>query len=101
MKTYERPQVFCQEDLCEGCPADNGSFCTLTKGYTTGDKDYRPNTKEGSNFKIDWAVDSNGTPADLDQIDFVKIMTAVNQDAGQMGEISTEVTTVENLHFKK
>ena len=19
MKTYERPQVFCQEDLCEGC----------------------------------------------------------------------------------
>lgn len=35
MKTYERPQVFCQEDLCEGCPADNGSFCTLTKGYTT------------------------------------------------------------------
>lgn len=42
MKTYERPQVFCQEDLCEGCPADNGSFCTLTKGYTTGDKDYRP-----------------------------------------------------------
>ena len=39
MKTYERPQVFCQEDLCEGCPADNGSFCTLTKGYTTGDKD--------------------------------------------------------------
>ena len=32
MKTYERPQVFCQEDLCEGCPADNGSFCTLTKG---------------------------------------------------------------------
>lgn len=42
MKTYERPQVFCQEDLCEGCPADNGSFWTLTKGYTTGDKDYRP-----------------------------------------------------------
>jgi len=46
-------------------------------------------------------VDGNGTPADLDQIDFVKITTAVNQDAGQMGEISTEVTTVENLHFKK
>ena len=88
MKNYERPQVFCQEDLnkgvylasgdgsddtsaevcksiyiqgtwhkpnhgayqgtnleirgCEGCPADSGSFCTLTKGYKTGDKDYRP-----------------------------------------------------------
>ena len=69
--------------------------------YPWGYADNHPNTKEGSNFKIDWAVDSNGTPADLDQIDFVKIMTAVNQDAGQMGEISTEVTTVENLHFKK
>ena len=66
-----------------------------------GGADNHPNTKEGSNFKIDWAVDGNGTPADLDQIDFVKITTAVNQDAGQMGEISTEVTTVENLHFKK
>lgn len=69
--------------------------------YPWGYADNHPNTKEGSNFKIDWAVDSNGTPADLDQIDFVKIMTAVNQDAGQMGEISTEVTTIENLHFKK
>ena len=81
MKNYERPQIFCQEDLCEGvylasgdevcksiyihetwhkpnhgayqgtnleirgcegCPADNGEFCTLTKGYKTGDKSYRP-----------------------------------------------------------
>ena len=46
MKTYERPQVFCQEDLCEGCPADNGSFCTLTKGYTTGDKRSEEHTSE-------------------------------------------------------
>ena len=69
--------------------------------YPWGYADNHPNSKEGSNFKIDWAVDSNGSPVDLDQIDFVKIMTAVNQDAGQMGEISTEVTTIENLHFKK
>lgn len=56
MKTYERPQVFCQEDLCEGCPADNGSFCTLTKGYTTGDKDYRPTWERNgeSPDKITW-----------------------------------------------
>ena len=56
MKTYERPQVFCQEDLCEGCPGDNGSFCTLTKGYTTGDKDYRPTWERNgeSPDKITW-----------------------------------------------
>lgn len=51
-------------------------------------------------LNTDWAIDSNGESIVLDCIDFVKIMTAVNQDAGQMGEISTEVTTVENLHFK-
>lgn len=69
--------------------------------YPQGYADNHPNNKEGSNFKIDWAVDEEGAPASLDAIDFVKIMTAVNQDAGQMGEISTEVMTVENLHAKK
>ena len=68
--------------------------------YPWGYADNHRNDKEGSNFKIDWAIDSNGESIVLDCIDFVKIMTAVNQDAGQMGEISTEVTTVENLHFK-
>lgn len=69
--------------------------------YPQGYADNHPNNKEGSNFKIDWAVDGEGKPVSLDAIDFVKIMTAVNQDAGQMGEISTEVMTVENLHAKK
>lgn len=69
--------------------------------YPQGYADNHPNNKEGSNFKIDWAVDEDGEPVSLDAIDFVKIMTAVNQDAGQMGEISTEVMTVENLHAKK
>lgn len=68
--------------------------------YSFGYADNHPNTKEGSNFNIDWAVDSDGKAVKLEYIDFVKIMTAVNQDAGQMGEISTEVMTVENLHFK-
>jgi len=30
----------------------------------------------------------------------VKIYTAVNQNVGWMGEISTEVMTVEDLHFE-
>lgn len=68
--------------------------------YSFGYADNHPNTKEGSNFNIDWAIDSDGKAVKLEYIDFVKIMTAVNQDAGQMGEISTEVMTVENLHFK-
>lgn len=69
--------------------------------YPWGYADNHRNDKEGSNFRIDWAVDNNGKSVTLDYIDFVKITTSVNQDAGQMGEISTEVMTVENLHLKK
>ena len=52
-------------------------------------------------IKIDWAVDKNGNPVVLDGIDFVRIYTAVNQSSGWMGEISTELQAVEDLHFKK
>jgi len=43
----------------------------------------------------------NGNPVVLDGIDFVRIYTAVNQNSGWMGEISTELQAVEDLHFKK
>ena len=67
--------------------------------YAWGYADNHPNSTEMSQFKIDWAVDANGNKVMLDEINFVKIYTAVNQDAGQMGEISTEIMTVEDLHF--
>ena len=67
--------------------------------YAWGYADNHPNSTEMTKFKIDWAVDADGNKANLDKIDFVRITTAVNQDAGNMGEISTEVMTVENLHY--
>ena len=46
-------------------------------------------------FKIANAVDADGNPANLRQIDFVKIQTGVNCKAGNnVGEISTEVCGV-------
>ena len=69
--------------------------------YPWGYADNHPNKTEYCQFKIDWAVDPNGQPVLLDKIDFVKIYTAVNQDIGWTGEISTEFVTVENLHYKK
>ena len=46
-------------------------------------------------FKISNAVDADGNPANLRQIDFVKIQTGVNCKAGNnVGEISTEVCGV-------
>lgn len=66
--------------------------------YPWGYADNHPNAAEGSKFKIDWAVDATGKAVHLTAIDFVKIYTAVNQDCGWVGEISTEVQTVEDLH---
>jgi hypothetical protein len=48
----------------------------------------------GDAFDIDWAVDELGNPVHLDGIDFIKIYTAVNANAGWLGEISTEVRAV-------
>lgn len=46
----------------------------------------------GDAFDIDWAIDSNGNYIYLDKIDFIKVQTAILDDAGWMGEISTEIT---------
>lgn len=69
--------------------------------YPYGYADNHPNNTEKSKFQIDWAVDKNGHPVQLDGIDFVRIYTAVNQNTGWMGEISTEIQAVEDLHFGK
>ena len=65
----------------------------LAWGYV----DNRPNT-EDPGFKIDWAVDANGNPVQLNQISFVKVYTGVNQYCGDLGETSTEIIGAEDLH---
>ena len=45
-------------------------------------------------FDIAWAVDANGNSVVLDQIDFVKIYNAAQEDAGWLGESSTEIETI-------
>lgn len=69
--------------------------------YAYGYADNHPNDEKVALFKIDWAVDKEGRAVKLDGIDFVKIYTAVNQYCGWMGEISTEMQAVEDLHFAK
>lgn len=68
--------------------------------YDWGYADNHPNDTEYTKFKIDWAVDQSGNTVHLDGIDFVKIYTAVNQNCGWAGEISTEIQAVEDLHYK-
>ncbi|MFR0836543.1 MAG: T9SS type A sorting domain-containing protein [Barnesiella sp.] len=75
----------------------NDSYYVLY-AYDWGYADNHPNSSDKSNFDIDWAVDKNGNKVSLPGIDFVKIYTGVNQFNGWIGECSTEVMGVEDLH---
>ncbi len=73
--------------------ADNLPFKHGTPPYLP-DNPQTPDVLEGNGgnaFDIDWAVDSEGKPVYLEGIDFIKIYTGVNINAGWLGEISTEV----------
>lgn len=50
------------------------------------------NGAQTDGFDISWAVNSKGEYVDLDEIDFVKVYTAGAQNAGWLGEWSTEVS---------
>lgn len=55
----------------------------------------------GNHFRIADAVKSDGSPAALPQIDFVKIQTAVNCQAPAIGELSTEIFGIEDYNLIK
>ncbi len=71
------------------------------KSYEYGYADNAPNNDEASSIDIDWAVDKNGNKVKLPGIDFVKVYTGINQEAGWLGEVSTEVAGAYDLHLKK
>ncbi len=70
------------------------------KAYDFGYADNAPNESEASNIDISWAVDKNGKPVHLIGIDFIKVYTAINQEAGWLGEISTEIRGAYDLWIK-
>jgi hypothetical protein len=80
----------------------NGSTWTLPAfdwGYA--DNHANTSTDDKIGFKIDWAVDDSGNPVHLEYIDFVKIYTGSVQEAGWLGETSTEVAGVVDLHAQQ
>lgn len=82
---------------------DNGTYdeeagMWIMKPYGYGYAD-NLNSKDGCSFDIDWAVNSSKEKVHLSGIDFVRIYTAVNQQiGGGVGEISTEVYDIQDLH---
>ncbi|VBB46058.1 conserved exported hypothetical protein [uncultured Paludibacter sp.] len=68
--------------------------------FDWGYVDNNPNTDpiEKNGFKIDWAVDADGNAVNLDYIDFIKVYTAQTQEAGILGETSTDFAGIIDLH---
>lgn len=69
----------------------------LLYGYA----DNHINGEADAAMDIDWAVNSNGNKVKLEKIHFIKIYTGMDQDAGRLGETSTEVMGVIDLHKAK
>jgi len=51
-----------------------------------------PENAGGDVFDLDWAVDSAGNYVELDQVDFIRVHTAVLHQGSWLGEVSTEIT---------
>ena len=66
--------------------------------YPFGYADNHPNDSLKSQLDIQWAVKTDGTPANLPGIHFVKVYTALHQQCGWLGETSTEIMGATDLH---
>lgn len=75
-----------------------GNYFVLYK-FRYGYADNEVNTKDEAAIDIDWAVNAKGQRVHLPGVDFIKIYCGVNQENGWLGECSTEVTDVEDLHL--
>lgn len=73
----------------------DGSLVHL-EAFDYGYADNAPNSNlNACSIKIDWAVDSLGNPANLPQVDFIRIQTGVlYTNASNIGELSTEVSAI-------
>ncbi|TWV95635.1 PKD domain-containing protein [Chitinophaga pinensis] len=78
----------------------NGTYF-VSKPFAWGYADNVGDAEENSAIKISWAVDKNGNRVKLPGIDFIKVHTGMRAEAGWLGEISTEVTGLLDLHLKK
>lgn len=76
---------------------DNPYFLLMSLAY--GYADMALNDDDESAIDIDWAIDRRGKPVKLPGVDFIRIQTGVLQDNGWIGECSTEVAGIHDLHL--
>lgn len=68
------------------------------KIWEFGYVDNLPNNEE-EGFDLSWAINGKGEPVYLDSIHFVRVYCCVNERAGWIGEVSTEVTNAWDLNL--
>lgn len=59
------------------------------------------NTDDYSTFDISWAVDKEGKHVDLEEVNYIRVVSAMFQYCGWLGETSTEVSGFEDLHLEE
>ncbi len=95
---WQGDSIVCSGTLLPPIATRNDLGFWTSNSLPWGYADNQPNNSALNGFDLDWAVDLNGTKIDLDKIHFIKVYTAVNQNVGWMGELSTELAGAENLH---
>lgn len=60
---------------------------------------YADNRYNGDEIDIADAIDEKGVKVNLPSINFIKIQTGILADLGRLGELSTEITAVEDLNI--
>ena len=86
-----------QNGIDESGQGNNFVLYKFRYGYA----DNETNTKDESSIDIAWAVNKKGVKVHLPGVDFIKVYNGVNQENGWLGECSTEVTSIEDLHILK
>ena len=81
--------------------ATDGSMYYVLYKSLYGYADNEEDKKVDSSIDISWAVDAQGNSVDLPGVDFIKIYCGVNQVNGWLGECSTEICGIEDLHVLK
>ncbi len=98
--------MFIQEDSYTLCGTCLGSTMTIgeletSPGYDWGYVDnYGPGVPDNALFDISHAIQADGSAANLEYIDFVKVHTAMTGKGAAVGEISCEPGIPYDYHIK-
>lgn len=77
--------------------ADNTKILSLTENLPDNPYTDEIEGSGGDAIDISWARDANGKYVELDKIDFIRIYTGMNDIAGWLGEISTEIAGIRDV----